>query len=108
MVTFLFWNLQGRRSKHRTARAIRMKESIARLANSRKLDVLIFTECVIAPSDLLASLNGLGIGAYYQVASKSPCAIQLHGPGAAGSLSALRWCNKKWEFPQHKTRGQQG
>ncbi len=71
MVTFLFWNLHGRAKKNRDARAARLRDSIARLAAHRHLDVLIFTECAIRPADLLASLNALGIGPYYQVASIS-------------------------------------
>jgi hypothetical protein len=71
MITFLFWNLYGRKKDKRAARMEALRTSIARLTVRHEIDVLLLAECEIAEGDMLLGLNSAGIGAYHRPASRS-------------------------------------
>lgn len=70
-LTFLFWNLRGEHAQSWAAREPLLRASIANLAISRQVDTFCFAEYAFNDADLLASLNGAGIGNYYAVASQN-------------------------------------
>lgn len=55
MLSFLFWNINGRPNE----------DYIANLAQSRDIDVIMLAECSIQPSILLTALNSIGDPSYF-------------------------------------------
>ena len=61
MATFLFWNLKARGAKETKP----SRKVIAQLADTYRVDALIFAECEIPPATLLRDLNNQQEGARY-------------------------------------------
>lgn len=68
---FLFWNLRGGHEQSWTVRAPILLASIGNLAISRQVDIFCFAEYAFADEEMLACLNGTGIGNYYAVPSQN-------------------------------------
>lgn len=71
MASFLFWNLYGRQEKNRAARKQRLLTGITRLTAARGLDVLMFVECALSPSEIVEALDAAGVGKYHLPPSRS-------------------------------------
>src|SRR3954451_14466697 len=71
MISFLFWNLQGRKGENREARMRAIRVPITRLAVAHKLDVLIFAECAVKTAHMKHALGKAKIGPFYCPPSRS-------------------------------------
>jgi hypothetical protein len=101
MVSFLFWNLQGRSTVNRTNRTRAILESITSLTAAYGVDVQVFAECLMDLPDMLAALNAAGAGSYCLPPSRSvrvriftrlaPTAIEdVYNDGVHGRLTIRR------------------
>src|SRR4051812_19782599 len=68
MVTFLFWNLCGRR----------LEQVLYRLTARHRIDVLMLAECAIPEDAMLRSLNATGQGPFCRVPGVASQRLELY------------------------------
>jgi len=84
MISFLFWNLMGNQETNRAVRMAGLRQHIARMAESLKIDVFLFAESPFPVAELTATLDSVQVGTYcYPVSNSRRIQLFTRLPGRA-------------------------